>query len=133
LPKFVGSPQKGHTKTVYELVTADTLNDFPAGSTVDTWTLCEMGLTTKANKGRDLYKVVAGEVALVVPNLIVRAHAFTASAREEIEKQGGTCVVMSRTKEIPLDQAQAEKAVIKASNLVKLKALRKLKAQRMTA
>jgi large subunit ribosomal protein L15 len=131
LPKVVGSPQKGHTRTVYEIVKLDVLNAMPDGSEVEADLLHSIGLVTKPNKGRTLYKVVGGE-ELTAKGLTVRAHAFTASAKAAIEASGGTCIVMSPTRNIPLDQALEEKAEIKASNLVKLKKLRALKAQSAT-
>lgn len=128
LPKFVGSPQKGHTKTVYNIVKLSVLNSFEDGTEVDASKLYNMGLVTKPNKGRKLYKILGGDV-LTAKNLIVRAHAFTSTAKAAIELNGGTCIVMSPTRPIPLEQSLAEKEVVRAANLVKLKALRKLKAQ----
>lgn len=128
LPKFVGSPQKGHTKTEYELIKMSMLNEMPAGSTVDFKMLFEKQLATKENKGRDIYKAVGGEECKV-KGLTVRAHAFTASAKEAIEAAGGKCIVLSPTRHIPLEEALADKAALDAANLVKLKELRALKAK----
>eukprot|EP00428_Durinskia_dybowskii_P072430 CAMPEP_0170414056 /NCGR_PEP_ID=MMETSP0117_2-20130122/31861_1 /TAXON_ID=400756 /ORGANISM="Durinskia baltica, Strain CSIRO CS-38" /LENGTH=216 /DNA_ID=CAMNT_0010671913 /DNA_START=202 /DNA_END=852 /DNA_ORIENTATION=- len=129
LPKIVGSPQKGHTKTVFELVKLDDLNKLPEGTEVDASELVEMGLITKPNKGRTLFKVIGGTEDLTVKGLKIRAHAFTASAKQAIEELGGSATLLSRTKPIPLEESLAEKAVIKADNLVKLKARRMLKAK----
>ena len=63
----------------------------------------------------------------------VRAHAFTESARAAIEAAGGSCVVLSRTKDIPLEQAIAEKAEIAAAQEIKRKELRALKASRLSS
>jgi ribosomal protein L15 len=130
LPKFQGGPQKGHTKTVYELIKLHMLNVMPENSEVDAATLLEMGVLTKPNKGRKLYKVVGGVGPLEVSNLTVRAHAFTASTRAAIEQAGGACVLMSPTRPIPLAVAEAEKRLLKEANLIKLKARRKLKEER---
>mmetsp|Transcript_31948 Transcript_31948/g.43623 ORF Transcript_31948/g.43623 Transcript_31948/m.43623 type:complete len:273 (+) Transcript_31948:63-881(+) len=140
LPKFVGKPHKGHTKTVYELIKLEMLNSFEDNSEVDFAQLLEKGIATKANKSRDIFKVVGGSnfgleeegvgSVLKAKNLVVKAHAFTESARAAIEAAGGTCVVLSPTRHIPLEQAQAEKAVVVAGNLVRLKELRALKAKR---
>lgn len=127
LPKFQGSPQKGHTKTEYELIKLDMLNSVEPGSQVSAAQLHEIGVLTKPNKGRKIYKVVGGG-ELTAANLVVKAQAFTVSAKAAIEALGGSCVVMSHTRPLPLAEVQAEKAIIKANNLVKLKALRKLKA-----
>ena len=128
LPKFVGQPMKGHTKTVYELIKLSMLNKMPAGSTVDFSTLLGAGVATKENKGRDIYKVVGGE-ACTVSGLTVRAHAFTESAKAAIEANGGKCIVLSPTRHIPLEEALADKAKVDAEKLDKLKALRALKAK----
>lgn len=118
---------KGHTRTVYEIIKLNLLNLVEPGSEVDAQRLMMEGLLTKPNKGRKIYKVL-GDGELKVENLTVRAQAFTASARAAIEAKGGTCILMSPTRlNVPLAQADAEKAVIKAANLVKLKALRALK------
>ncbi|KAJ1423933.1 ribosomal protein L18e/L15P [Ochromonadaceae sp. CCMP2298] len=131
LPKFK-KPQKGHTRTEYELIKLEVLNEAEANSEVDFASLFEAGLVTKANKGRKIAKVVGGE-ELKVSGLTVRAHGFTSSARAAIEGKGGTCIVMSPTRPVPLEEALADRAVVKAANLVKLKALRILKRQRDAA
>lgn len=67
-------------------------------------------------------------------NLKVKAHKFTASAREAIEAAGGECIIMSPTRAgITLEQATADTAALDAERLVKLKALRVLKAKRDAA
>ena len=113
LPKFVGKPMKGHTKTQYSLIKFEMLNACAEGSTVDFAALVGQGVATKVNKQRDISKVV-GTGELTVKKLTVKAHAFTESARAAIEANGGTCIVMSPTRPIPLEQAQAEKAEIAA-------------------
>ena len=45
----------------------------------------------------DLHKIVGGRSDFTGQNLVVQAHAFTASAREAIEAQGGTCQLLSPT------------------------------------
>jgi large subunit ribosomal protein L15 len=129
LPKFVGKPMKGHTKTEYELIKLDMLNECKEGSTVDFDMLVAQGVATKANKQRDIQKVI-GNGELRVKGLTVKAHAFTESARAAIEGAGGSCIVMSPTRPIPLEQALAEKAAVAAEKLVKLKELRALKVKR---
>lgn len=133
LPKFVGRTSRGHTKTVYELVKLDMLNSMADGAEVNMSDLLDAGIITKPNKGRKIYKVVGGE-PLTAKNLKVKAHKFTASAREAIEAAGGECIIMSPTRAgITLEQATADTAALDAERLVKLKALRVLKAKRDAA
>ena len=106
LPKFVGKPMKGHTKLEYELIKLEFLNECKEGSTVDIASLVEQGVATKANKQRNQAKVI-GNGELTVKNLTVKAHAFTESARAAIEANGGTCILMSPTRPIPLEQVGA--------------------------
>lgn len=131
LPKYVGRTMRGHTKTEYELIKLDVLNEVADGSEVTFETLKEMGAITKANKGRKIYKVIGGTDELTTKNLVVKAHKFTESARSAIEAAGGSCVLMSPTRAgITLEVAEADKAEKAAADLVKLKALRELKAKR---
>lgn len=125
LPKFVGKPHKGHTKTVYELIKMSNLNEAPEGATVDFAMLLEKGICTKENKGRDIYKVLGGEDCK--KKLTVRAHAFTESAKAAIEAAGGKCIVLSPTRHIPIEEAMADQAKIDDANMAKLKELRALK------
>ena len=48
-----------------------------------------------------IHKVVGGG-DLTAKKLTVKAHAFTASAREAIEAAGGSCVVLSKTTHNPV-------------------------------
>lgn len=111
LPKFVGKPMKGHTKLEYELIKLEFLNECKEGSTVDIASLVEQGVATKANKQRNQAKVI-GNGELTVKNLTVKAHAFTESARAAIEANGGTCILMSPTRPIPLEQVGNDTHVI---------------------
>jgi len=131
LPKYVGRTMRGHTKTEYELIKLDMLNGVGEGSEVDMSTLLDLGVMTKANKGRKIYKVIGGDEDLTTKGLTVKAHKFTESARSAIEAAGGSCIVMSPTRAgVTLDDAQAMQAVLDAGRLEKLKALRVLKAKR---
>lgn len=132
LPK-INKPQKGHEKTVYELIKISELNQVEAGSEVDYDKLFSEGITTKANKGRSIFKVVGSEESLNVKNLVVRAHAFSASAREAIESNGGKCIVLSPTFAGTLEEAEANKSALKVAQLAKLKEFRALKAKRATS
>lgn len=111
IPKFVGRPMgKGHKRTEYALVKIEHLNTCSAGAVVTLQSLQETGVVTKQK--RKLYKVVGGE-ELTVPNLTVKAHAFTSSAVGAIEKAGGKCVLVSPTtgKDLILDDEDDAKAV----------------------
>jgi len=132
LPKYVGKPHKGHKKTVFTLIKLEMLNAAEQGSVADYYSLRELGVATKINKQRNIFKVVGGG-ELTKTGLTVRAHAFTESARAAIEAAGGSCVVLSRTKDIPLEQAIAEKAEIAAAQEIKRKELRALKASRLSS
>jgi large subunit ribosomal protein L15 len=132
LPKF--GLQKGHIKTEFNLIKIEMLNECSEGTTVDFESLVEAGTTTKGvskrkntTKGRFPISKVLGGGELKVKGLKVQAHAFTESAREEIEKNGGECIIMSPSRTIPLEDAEAEKAASAAEKLVKLKELRALK------
>lgn len=127
LPKFVGSPALGHKKTTYTLIKLSMLNSVEDGSSVSYQSLFNSGLITKVNKRRHIFKVMGGAVpgeTLTAQNLTVQAHAFTKSARVAIEGAGGVCVVLCPTRNIPLEQALAEKALVKARARVALKARR---------
>ena len=132
LPKYVGKPMKAHTKTEYSLIKLDHLNEVADGSTVDFASLVEAGVVTKANKGIEIQKVVGG-ADLTKKSLTVKAHAFTESARAAIEGNGGKCIVLSPTRHIPIEQAIADQKVKDDERLVKLKALRALKAKTAAA
>ena len=100
LPKMVGSPQKGHTKTEFALIKLDMLNDFgKEGVEISPDALYEAGILTTQKNG--LFKVVGGS-ELSVKGLTVHAHAFTESARQAIESSNGKCVLLSRTTDAPL-------------------------------
>mmetsp|Transcript_11930 Transcript_11930/g.15647 ORF Transcript_11930/g.15647 Transcript_11930/m.15647 type:complete len:229 (+) Transcript_11930:105-791(+) len=95
LPKFVGKPTgPGHTKTMYNPISTDVLSKVDAGSTVSFDSLFESKIITKSKFG--LHKFVKGSDA-VSGNLTVKAHGFTASAREAIESSGGNCELLSPT------------------------------------
>jgi len=132
LPKFVGKPQKNSVKTVYTLIKLSMLNEVPADSEVDYDMLVEKGIATKANKGIEIQKVLGGE-ELTVKGLTVKAHAFTESAKAAIEANGGKCVVLSPSRHIPIEIALADTAKLNEERLVKLKALRALKAKSSAA
>lgn len=129
LPKLVGKPMRNHKKTKYSLIKLHMLNEVEDNSEVDYHSLQEMGVVTKPKRTRRIFKVVGGD-ALERKGLVVKAHAFTASARAAIEENGGRCVLMSTTKPITLEEAIKEKKVLRMEQRKKLKARRALFAAR---
>ena len=85
-------PKRGFNNifaTVYTTVKVSDLNRFEDGAVVDTAALLKSGLIKKVNDG---VKVLGnGELTR---KLTVEAAAFTASAKEKIEKAGGKAEVM---------------------------------------
>jgi len=105
LPKFVGRPMgAGHSYTKYGIIKLDKLNSLPEGSVVDYASLQEQRVVSKSKF--KLKKVVSGREGFTAKGLTVKAHAFTASAREAIEGSGGTCVVVPKT--APAEPVAAE-------------------------
>jgi large subunit ribosomal protein L15 len=87
LPKLKGF--KNPNKEYFAIVNLSSLADFDAGSEVTPETLRERGLI----RHRGQVKVLAeGELDKA---LTVKAHAFSASAREKIEEAGGSVEVIS--------------------------------------
>lgn len=74
-------------KTDYRVVNLAALNGFESGATVDPETLKKAGLANGPGEG--VIKILGqGELT---KKLTVKAHAFSATARAQIEAQGGTC------------------------------------------
>jgi len=105
LPKFVGQPTgPGHKKTVYNIISTDSLSSAASGSTVSFESLLENKAVTKSKY--KIHKVVSGkEGGSVASDLTVQAHAFTESARAAIEGAGGKCEVLSPTTNQVLEEA----------------------------
>ena len=93
LPKR-GFNNAAHT-TRYVGVNVSSLERFDADTTVDLAVIRSAGL---ANGPVELVKILGnGELTKKVN---VRAHAFSASAREKIEAAGGTCVVIDTGRKV---------------------------------
>jgi large subunit ribosomal protein L15 len=91
LPKLPGF--KNRFKKIYAVVNVSKLSRFADGSKVDAEALHEAGLV----KGDEKIKILgAGRMKR---RLTVEAHAFTNSAREAIEKAGGTVTVLGKPDE----------------------------------
>eukprot|EP00284_Hemiselmis_tepida_P016430 CAMPEP_0174915870 /NCGR_PEP_ID=MMETSP1355-20121228/1420_1 /TAXON_ID=464990 /ORGANISM="Hemiselmis tepida, Strain CCMP443" /LENGTH=268 /DNA_ID=CAMNT_0016160817 /DNA_START=48 /DNA_END=854 /DNA_ORIENTATION=- len=110
LPKYVGRPMgPGHTKANYGLLKLSVLNKCEANSEATYESCLAAGHMTKLKiskgcsvlRGKQLVKVIGcndadGEpVKLSVQGLTVKAHAFTASAVEQIQANGGKCVLLN--------------------------------------
>jgi large subunit ribosomal protein L15 len=136
IPKYVAGPMRGHKKKRFELIKISMLNSpvVNASMTVDAEYLLRHGILTKPNKGRFLYKVIGGNVneVLSVPSLVVKAHAFTASARKAIEAQNGTCALLSCTRRGELlDDAMANSLYLNTLRIKRLRELREKKSNAM--
>lgn len=91
IPKLPGF--KNRFKKIYEVVNVSKLSRFADGARVDAEALQEAGLV----KGDEQIKILgAGRIKR---RLTVEAHAFSNSAREAIEKAGGTVTVLGKPEE----------------------------------
>ena len=91
MPLTRRSPKRGfnnYFKKSYAIVNLDALQGYEAGSVIDFGTLYADG-KVKAVKNAVGLKVLGGGELNVA--LTVKASAFSASAKEAIEKAGGTC------------------------------------------
>lgn len=91
-PLFRRLPKRGFTninRKEYAIVNLDALNRFENGSEVTPELLLEMGVVSNAKAGIK----VLGNGTLNV-KLTVKAHKFSASAKEAIENAGGTTEVI---------------------------------------
>ena len=98
LPKLPGF--KNPFKKVYEVVNVSKLSRFSNGSKVDAATLAEAGLV---RQGTEIKILGAGRLKR---RLTVEAHAFSNSAREAIEKAGGTVTVLAVVAKEKEEEAQ---------------------------
>jgi large subunit ribosomal protein L15 len=91
IPKLPGF--KNRFKKIYAVVNVSKLSRFADGSKVDAEALQEAGLV----KGDEQIKILgAGRIKR---RLTVEAHAFSSSARDAIEKAGGTVTVLGEPEE----------------------------------
>ncbi|MBO7214978.1 MAG: 50S ribosomal protein L15 [Clostridia bacterium] len=91
MPLIRRLPKRGfnnHFRKVYAIVNVDLLNNFEANAVVDFETLWCAGLIKEVKNAVGLK--VLGNSELKVA-LTVKASKFSASAKEAIEKAGGTC------------------------------------------
>jgi len=90
IPKLPGF--KNPFKKVYAIVNVSKLSRFENGTTVDAQALLEAGLV---DSGREIKVLGAGRLKR---KLAVEAHAFSNSAREAIERAGGSVKVLGEPK-----------------------------------
>ena len=91
MPIYRQVPKRGFTnarfRTDYTILNVGLLDAFEDGATVDLAAILDKGL---ASKNTELLKVLGnGDLGT---KLTVRAQRFSKTAREKIEKAGGTCV-----------------------------------------
>jgi large subunit ribosomal protein L15 len=91
IPKLPGF--KNPFKKVYEVVNLSKLSRFADGAKVDAGVLLEAGLV---HGGKEIKILGAGGLKR---RLTVEANVFSTSAREAIEKAGGTATVVGQTEE----------------------------------
>ncbi len=100
IPKLPGF--KNRFKKVYTVVNVSKLSRFGDGSKVDAEALTEAGLV----RGDTEIKILG--TGRLKRKLTVEAHAFSSSARDAIEKAGGTATVIGKTEEPEEEPKPAE-------------------------
>ena len=94
MPLTRRSPKRGFNNRFrknYAIVNLDALKDYAAGSVVDFATLYADGKVKEVKNAVGLKVLGNGEITVA---LTVKAAAFSASAKEAIEKAGGTCEIV---------------------------------------
>lgn len=92
LPLFQRLPKRGFTninRKEYAIVNLETLNRFDEGTEVTTELLIETGIVSNEKSG---IKILGN--GILEKKITVRAHKFSASAKEAIEKAGGQVEVV---------------------------------------
>ena len=92
-------PKRGfnnHFRKVYAIVNLDQLNNFEAGSVIDFETLYVEGAIKEVKNAAGLKVLGTGELKVA---LTVKAAKFSATAKEAIEKAGGTAEVITKKPE----------------------------------
>ncbi len=100
IPKLPGF--KNPFKKVYAVVNVSKLTRFGDGAKVDAEALTEAGLV----HGDTEIKILG--TGRLKRKLTVEAHAFSSSARDAIEKAGGTARIIGKTDEPEEEPAPAE-------------------------
>ncbi|MFJ7935160.1 50S ribosomal protein L15 [Sporosarcina sp. NPDC096371] len=92
IPLFQRLPKRGFTninRKEYAIVNLETLNRFDAGTEVTPELLIESGIVSNAKSG---IKILGN--GTLDKKITVKAHKFSASAKEAIEKAGGQTEVV---------------------------------------
>ena len=92
IPFFQRLPKRGFTninRKDYAIVNLDTLNRFDEGTEVTPELLIESGIVSNAKSG---IKILGN--GILEKKITVKAHKFSASAKEAIEKAGGQTEVI---------------------------------------
>ncbi|NOS30825.1 50S ribosomal protein L15, partial [Staphylococcus aureus] len=92
IPLFQRLPKRGFTninRKDYAIVNLDTLNRFDEGTEVTPELLIESGIVSNAKSG---IKILGN--GILEKKITVKAHKFSASAKEAIEKAGGQTEVV---------------------------------------
>ncbi|MFS0576136.1 50S ribosomal protein L15 [Sporosarcina sp. 179-K 3D1 HS] len=92
IPLFQRLPKRGFTninRKEYAIVNLDTLNRFDEGAEVTPELLIESGIVSNAKSG---IKILGN--GTLEKKITVKAHKFSASAKEAIEKAGGQTEVV---------------------------------------
>ena len=100
IPKLPGF--KNPFKKVYSVVNISKLSRFAEGAKVDAQTLLEQGLV---HDGEEIKILGTGRLKR---RLTVEAHAFSASARDAIEKAGGSVTVLGEPRRIGAKRTAAK-------------------------
>lgn len=93
MPLFMRLPKRGFNnpwRTEFDVINVGVLEQYDAGSVITPKVIDKSGV----HKLRFDQLKILGEGELT-KKLEVHAHRFTATAREKIEKAGGTCVVIA--------------------------------------
>jgi large subunit ribosomal protein L15 len=107
IPKLPGF--KNPFKKIYSVVNVSKLSQFEDGAKVDAQVLLEAGLV---RAGQDIKVLGAGRMKR---KLAVEAHAFSNSAREAIEKAGGSVKVLGEPKPEKTEKTEAASTTESAS------------------
>ncbi len=97
MPLYRRTPKRGfkpHRRTEWVVVNLDSLDRMESDEAVDPEALIAagvVGVNAKGMKGKKLKILGRGEIARA---LVVRAHAFSASARDKIVAAGGRAEVI---------------------------------------
>jgi len=102
IPKLSQEQMASMRPDPYTPITLAVLNCCDDGDEVDYMDLYIRGLPIKKTSKRDIYKVKGTEEdEFTVKNLTVYAHLFEPAAREKIELNGGRCIRLDETTNLP--------------------------------